>query len=809
MKAALQDIRYAFRGFHRNPVFTISILLTLVLGIGTTTAVFSVVDRVLFRPLPYPDADRIVSVGLVQSLERQEFLMGRSFVEWREHQKPFTAFAGQSTMVHNCDLIENNPAELGCIQFQAGFLPLFGVTPVLGRNFSPVEDSPNGPRVAIISYSLWQGHYNGDPAILGRSVNVDGKLIRIIGILPKDFQFPTLETADIVQPMAFDPSIQTKVNGGFGNPMRLFARLKPGVSIAQAYAEMQPLLQSDLSWFPPGASKVVRLSIRSLRDRETQDAQSVAWVLLGFVLAVHLIACANVASLMMARGAARRREIAVRTAIGASRGRLVRQALTDALLLSCAGGLAGLFAASGLLAIFVKLAPTGIPFIGRAHLDLRIAVFAALLSCVCGVIFGLASALERPRTETLNAKTSSLRSHAFLRRGLVTAQIAVSIVLQCGAVLLLRSFVNIVEQNLGMQAGGVLSVKVALPWWRYKTDQKVMDFYLGLEAALRRLPGTRAVAVSDSVPPGGWQSGFRFSGLKVEGKPPIPVGSDETGVSRTVTPDYFRALNIPIIRGRDFRDEDRTGNQSEVILSRLMAATLFGNEDPLGQRLQTIGVHGGASEIVVGVAENVKNKGLTEQSEPEMYTFRRSLPDDWSGNHLVLIVDSVMPAKAVEPWVHSAIVSMDPTVPAEMEALDQTVNQLADRPRFETALLTFFAFVGLTLAVVGLYGLMAFLTTQRTHEIGIRMALGATRENILSLITGDGFRMVAVGGAIGLATALAISRLLKALLFQVSPTDPLTFVLVYLILSLVTLIAILIPARAGMRVDPAATLRAE
>ena len=809
MEAALQDIRYAFRGFHRNPVFAISILLTLALGIGTTTAVFSVVDRVLFRPLPYADAGRLVSVGLVQSLEHQEFLMGRSFVEWRDSQKPFTAIAGQSTGVHNCDLIENNPAELGCVSFQAGLLPLLGTAPVLGRNFSPEEDIPNVPGVAIISHSLWQGHYNRDPSILGRMINVDGKLVRVIGVLPKDFQFPTLETADIVQPMAFDPSTQTKVNGGFGNPMRLFARLKPGVSIAQAYAEMQPLFRSDLSWFPPGASKVVRLSIRSLRDRETQDAQTVAWVLLGFVLAVLLIACANVASLMMARGAAQRREIAVRTAIGASRGRLVRQALTEALLLSCAGGLTGLLAAGGLLVIFVKLAPTGIAFIGKAHLDPRIAVFAALLSCVCGVIFGLASVLERPSLETLNAKTSSLRSHAFVRRSLVTAQIAISIVLLSGAVLLLRSFANIERQDLGMQTGGVLTVRVALPWWRYNADQKVMDFYLGLEAALRRLPGTRAVAISDSVPPGGWQSGFRFSGLKVEGKPPIPMGNDETGVSRTVTPDYFRALNIPIIYGQGFSDEDRTGNQSEVILSRFMAATLFGNEDPIGKRLQTIGVHNGASEVVVGVAENVKNKGLTEQSEPEMYTFRRSLPDDWSGNHLVLVVDSLMPAKAVEPWVHSAIASLDPTVPADMEVLDQTVNRLADQPRFETALLGFFAFAGLTLAIVGLYGLMAFLTTQRTHEIGIRMALGATRENILRLITVDGLRMVALGGAMGLAVALVTSRLMRALLFQVSPTDPLTFVLVPLILSLVTLIAILIPARAGMRVEPAATLRAE
>lgn len=809
METALQDIRYAFRGFRRNPVFTISILLTLALGIGTTTAVFTVVDRILFRPLPYARADRIVSVGFVHSLERQEFLMGRSFVKWRDNQKPFTAIAGQSTGVHNCDLIESNPVELACISFQAGFLPLFGITPALGRNFSPEEDRPNGPRVAMISYGLWQGHYNGNPAILERMINLDGKLVRVIGVLPKDFQVPTLETADIVQPMAFDPSIQTRANGGFGNPMRLFARLKPGVSIAQARAEMQPLFQSDLSYFPPGADKVIRLSIRSLRDRETQDVQPVAWILLGFVLAVLLIACANVASLMLARGAARRREVAVRTAIGASRGRLVRQVLTEALLLSWTGGLAGLLGAGGLLKLFVSLAPTGIPFMGKAHLDLRIELFAAVLSCVCGAIFGLAAALEKPGLETLSAKMSSLRSHAFLRRGLVTAQIAVSIVLLCGAVLLLRSFVNIEQQSLGMQTNGVLTVKVALPWWRYNTDQKVMNFYLGLETALRRLPGTRAVAISDSVPPGGWQSGFRFSGLKVEGKPPIAAGSDETGVGRTVTPDYFHALDIPIVHGRSFIEQDRSGSEHEVILSRALAAKLFGNEDPIGKRFGRIGEHGDTGSLVVGIADNVKNSGLTEASKPEIYTLRRNVPGDWDSNRFVVVLDSVMPAKAVEPWVHSAIASLDPTVPADMEVLDRMVHRLADRPRFETALLAFFAFAGLVLAVVGLYGLMAFLTTERTHEIVIRMALGATRENILLLIIGDGLRMVAMGGAIGLTAALAISRLMKALVFQVSPTDPLTFVVVLSILSVVTLIAILIPAHTGMRVEPAAALRAD
>jgi predicted permease len=618
-----------------------------------------------------------------------------------------------------------------------------------------------------------------------------------------------LESADIVTPLAFNPAVQQTVNGGFGDPMRLFARLKPGVTVAQAYAQMQPLFNSDLKWFPPSAKSETRLSIRTLRDRETQDVRPVAWVLFGFVLAVLLIACANVAGLMMARGAGRQRELAVRSAIGASRGRLIRQALTEALLLSFAGGLAGLAIAQALVMVFVRLAPTGIPFISKAHLDLRIAVFAALVSCLCGVIFGFATALQKPGLAALNAKASMSRNHTLLRRSLVTAQIAISIILLSGAALLLRSFTKIEEQNLGMQTGGVLTVKVALPWWRYNTNQKVMDFYLRLETSLRRLPGTRAVGMTDSIPPGGWQSDFRFSDLRVEGKPPLPPGTGGTVAGRSVTPDYFRALNIPIVRGRNFADQDRTGDEREVILSRLLAERLFPGEEPIGKRLLP-GAHVSRPRaIVVGVADNVKNSGLTEQSDPEMYTLRRSVSSDWSESHLIVIVDSAMPVAAIEPWVRSEVSSIDHTIPVEMEPLNQSLNRLADRPRFETTLLGFFALTGLVLAVVGLYGLIAFMTTQRTHEIGLRMALGATRGNILRLIANEGLRMVLVGLAVGLGAALLISRMLKTLLFQVSIYDPLTYIVVPLLLSLVALVAILIPARAGTRVEPAITLRAE
>jgi putative ABC transport system permease protein len=802
-----QDIRYALRGFRRNPIFTIAVLATLTLGIGATTAVFSVVDRILFRSLPYAHADRIVSIGIVHSLERQEFLMEPFYFDWLDNQKPFEAIAAQGTMPHACDLVEMNPAQLNCLSFQAGLLPLLGISPALGRNFLPEEDRPNAPRVVLISHGLWLDHYNRDPGILGRTIDIDGSPARVVGVLPREFQFPTLQSADVIFPMALDRAEAHTANGGFGYPMRCFARLKAGVSIAQARDQMQPLFAAEQKWLPADIRGEIRLSIRSLRDRETADVQWIAWILLGSVLAVLLVAGANVAGLMMARSAARERELTVRSALGASRTRLIRQTLTEALLLSIGGAAAGLVLAEGLMMIFIAIAPTGVPFLGRANLDLRIAAFTTLLSLGYGAGFGLLPAMQQPPAMALGTRAAKSRHRALLRRGLVTGQIAVSMVLLSAAALLLRSFRNIQEQNLGMQTGGVLTAQIALPGFRYDTGQKEMDFYLRLETALRRLPGIRAVGISDSVPPGGWQGDFRFADLAVEGRPhPVP-GTGGTVASRKVTPDYFRALNIPAIRGRNFAEEDRTSSQPRVVLSRLMAARLFPGEDPIGKRLE--GGPGKAGSIVVGVAENVKNSGLVEPDLPEIYSLRRDFADDWAGRAPVVLIDSVLPEKAVAPWVRSQIAAIDPTVPVKIEALTQTVGTLADRPRFETALLGFFAFTGLVLAVIGLYGVIAFIAVQRTQEIGVRMALGARRFDILRLIALDGVRLILLGATLGLAFALALTQLLKSMLFDVGARDPLSFAAVALLLVIVALAATLIPARAAMKVEPLVALRYE
>ena len=790
----LRDVRYALRGFRRNSVFTVTVIVTLALGIGATTAVFSVVDRILFRSLPYAHDDRIVSIGMVHSLERQEFMMGGFFFDWRDHQKPFEAMAIQSTMPHVCDLIENNPAQLDCLNFDAGYLPLLGISTVLGRNFLPEEVLPNGPHVVIISYGLWRDHYNRDPNILNRPINVDGSPVRVVGVLPGNFQFPTLQPSDVIFPMVLIQADQKTANGGYGDPMRTFARLKPGVSIEQARAEMEPLFDHTRDTFvPPDVRKDIHLSIRSLRDRETQDAQTMAWILLGSVFAVLLIACANVASLMMVRGEGRERELAVRSALGASRGRLIRQTFTEAVLLALAGAGAGMALAEGLLRVFVRLAPTGIPFLDRARLDLRIALFTVLLSLVCGGLFGLVPALQTPRVVALAARAAKFRTRTVLRRSLVVGQIAISMVLLSGAALLLKSFQNMQDQSLGMQTGGVFTAQIALPGFRYDTSHKQMQFYLDAEAAIRRLPGIRAVAFSDSVPPGGGY-GMRWTDLKIDGKPYQGEGAGDTLTTRKVTPDYFPALNIPIVRGHGFTEEDMHSAQPVVIISRLLAARIFPGEDPIGRRV--------SGHTVVGVAENVKNGGLVEPDASEIYFLRGKADSDWDGRKPVMVISSVLSPKAVAPWVRSQIAGIDPTVPVKIETLDQAVSKLADRPRFETALLGFFAFCGLLMAVIGLYGVIAFMAVQRTQEIGVRMALGASRLNILQLILHEGLRLIALGGAVGLVAALLLSHVLKSLLFGISPHDPATYIAVAALLALVALAATLIPARSAMKTDP-------
>jgi predicted permease len=803
MGTVLQDVRYALRGFRRNPVFTVAVVATLAVGIGATTAVFSVVDRILFRSLPYAHDDRLVSVGLVAPIIPQEFMLGGSYYEWRDNQKPFAAFTSEMG-VSACDLTERNPARLSCASVEQDFLPTLGISPIFGRNFLPEEDRPKGPKVALISYGLWLSHYGRDPGIVNRLIDIDGAQVRVIGVLPRDFEMPALEQADILVPQALDEAVQRKADPGA--VMNAFARLKPGLTTEQAEAALQPEFNYSLSLAPPQFRKEVHLRVRSIRDRQMHDVRLAAWVLLGAVLAVLLIACANVTSLLMARAAQRERELAVRAVLGASRGRLVRQRLTETFLLSMAGTAAGFVLAQILLRVFVAIAPAGIPFLEKAHLDLRIVLFTFVLSLVCAAIFGTFPALQRPRAAALAARATSSGAHAFARRCLVAGQIAISMILLTGAALLIRSFSSLESQPMGMGTQGVLTARIDLPGYRYTKAQQQMEFFLRAEAALRRLPGVSAVGMSNTVPPSENHNQQIFSIIAIAGKPHTKGGTGGMVTWRSVTPDYFDALNIPIVRGQGFTEEQRTSSERYLILSSLLASRLFGIENPVGQHVQL--VPDGPWYTVLGVAANVKNAGLTGADEPEFYRLRRSIADDWNPWSVMVLKTSLPPA-SIAPWVRAQIAQIDPTVPVEIETLAESVSKLADRPRFETALLGFFAFCGLLMAVIGLYGVIAFVATQRTQEIGVRMALGASRIDILRLIAGEGVRLIVLGGVLGLGAALATAQLLKSLLFQVGPHDPAIYAIAVGVLGIVALAATLIPARAAMKVEPVVALRYE
>jgi predicted permease len=808
LETFLQDLRYAVRGFRRNPTFSVTVVLTLMLGIGSTTAVFSVVDRILFRSLPYGDADRLVSVGLIAPIEPQEFMLGGSYYEWQDNQKPFVSLTSEIG-AEPCDLTEGNPARLDCARVEGNFLPTLGVSPVVGRNFTASEDRPNGPRVAMIAYSLWLSRFRMDPAAVGKLIRIDGNATEIVGVLPKGFEMPRLQAADVLLPEALDVAAERRADPG--HPMWAYARLKPGVSMEQAKAELEPLFDYSLRLAPAPFRREVHLRVRSLRDRQMHEVSLAAWILLGLVLTVLLIACANVTSLLLARGASREKELAVRSALGAGRMRLVRQALTEALTLSVAGGAAGCLFALLLLRLFIELAPDGMPFLSKARIDLRILLFSAATSLLCAVFFGMFSGMRKSGAEALTGRTRLNLRHALLRRWLVIAQIAASVVLLAGGALLAHSFWNLEKQSLGMNAENIVTAAISLGQASYPTPESQMAFFQRLERNLRYGPGIAALAIGDSLPPGGSHRDQVYASLQVEGKPVLVSGTGGTVASRWVTPEYFRALQIPIVQGQGFTEAELTSNDHFVVLSKSLAGRLFPGQNPIGQRLRLH--HGAPAEsdpacVVVGVAADVKNGGLAGAEEPEYYRLRRNRAEDWDRNS-VLILKTNLPPGTVDTWIRSQVASLDPTAPVDIKTLSERVGKLADQPRFEMLLVGFFACTGLVLAVVGLYGVIAFFVVQRSQEIGLRMAVGASRADILRLVLANALRLIVPGAILGLVLAAALSSVLQSLLFNVSAHDPVTFAAATGLLILVALLATLIPGRTATRVNPTVALRCD
>lgn len=803
-----QDMRYAARRLLRDRTFTFAAVFAMALGVGASTAVFSVVDRILFRSLPYHDADRLVSFGMVAPVVPQEFMLGYDYLDWRVRQAPFASL-GAWYGVRDCDLSETNPVRLRCTSVDSAFLATLGIQLMVGRNFTPEEDRPGAPKVALISHGLWRSRFGGDPHIVGRQVRLDAQSATVVGVLPPQFELPTLEPVDVLLPQALDEAQQrTRKTATL---LYTVARLKPGLTIAQARAALEPLFQDALQFVSPQLRKDVKLRIRALRDRQVQDARLASWILMVSVLAVLLIACGNVANLLLARGAARQRELAVRAALGAGRGRLIRQALTESLLLGLTGGAAGFFLAFLLLRLFVAIAPGGIPRLHQAVLDLRVLVFTLGLSLACGILFGAAPARQNPRVEFLTGTRILCAGRGTLRRGLVAAQICVSVILLTGACSLLRSLWSLQNQPLGMQPGKVLTAAISLGQYSYHDGGRRLAFFEDLETRLRRMPGVTELAVADSLPPTGTLMGsVMYSAIEVQGRPGSGDATGGRALCRSVTPRYFAALGIPVLRGRGFLEQDRDPNQNVVILSNRMARRMFPSEDPLGKQIRVARsrlARSGSWLAVIGVVGNVKNNGLAVGDDPEYYLPRKH--GVAPGRDAAVIARGGADLRAVAQLVRAEIAAIDPVLPVNIETLEQRVSKLAQRPRFNAVLLSIFAGMGLLLAAIGVYGVMSYVVSQRTQEIGVRMALGSTPGAVSRLVLKGAARWIAAGAVLGVIGSLFANSLLRTMLFKVSPRDPWTLAIALPVLLGSALAAAWIPARRAARVDPMKALRQE
>lgn len=799
----LADLRYTLRGFRRSPLFTAVVLLTLAIGIGATTAVFSVVDRLLFRSLPYGDPDRLVSFGITGPIDENEFLLGESYVRWSPHMTPFQAATSLSPWVEG-DLGDQNPKRVRCIPVQANFLSTFGLHVAAGHDFTPDDDRPHAPRVALISFGLWKSRFGGSSTFLGQTVTLDDQPTRLIGVLPSDFELPTLGRADVLIPQQLDATAELR---GATRFLRTFARLKPGISVAEARQQLQPLFRTTLNTeVPPPLRPEVHLMVRSLRDRQVSDVRLASWLLFGAVLALLLIACANAANLLLARLLARQREWAMRAALGAGRSRLIRQVLTESLVLTLTAAVAGCLFAWLLVRMLLALAPEGLLHLHEAGIDGRVLGFTLVVSMAAALLFGSAPALDAPRSETLTGWHATTGDRRLLRHLLVTVQIAISLFLLTIASLFIRSFLTLQHQALGLQPARIVAASFELSHHTYQTPEKLTNFYNQLEAKLAQIPGVTTLALSDSIPPGGWSHSRPFSNMAIVGKPPLASAGGMV-VFRYVTPNYFRLLHVPILQGRSFGDADRSASQNSIVLSSNLARRLFGRTNALVQSIK-LGPQG-APLTVIGVVGDVKNNGLENPPEPEYYVVRKRTPDPGMGSRCVALFESSVAMSALAPWIRTQVASLDPRLAVTIETLRQRVDEQADRPRFITVLVGLFAVLGVVLAAVGLYGVMAFLVNQQMREIGVRIAIGATPGNIAALIIKHAAEWTAGGMALGLCASFVLTRLARSLLFHVSPHDPLSLVLAGLVLAAAAFLATIWPSRRAAKVDPAVLLRAE
>jgi putative ABC transport system permease protein len=807
LESVLDDLGDALRQLVRNPAFSLTVIFVLALGIGASTAVFTVVDGVLFRPAPYVDPDRIVAYGIKAPIEPREFLFGFDHLYWRGKIPAFEAVTSMLPGDQDCDLTEPNPARLVCAHVESTFLPVFGVRPMMGRNFTPEEDRPHAPLAALLSYNFWRTRYGGKPDVLGLSISLDNSPATIIGVLPQDFVLPTLRPFQIILPQQLDEAAQVFPNNGA--MLRTFARLRPGWSPAQTASSLGPLLQRDIAAAPPAYRKEIRIGVRTIRDWQSGDRRPASWVLLLAVLAVLLLACMNVASLLLARTASRQRELAMRQALGATPSRLARHAITESILFSLCGGALGCALSFFLLRILLTAAPDSIPGLTEVHFSPRILAFAACMSLMSGLIFGMLPALRQPTLETFSGWRATSASKTSLRGALVTFQIAGSLVMLTAAGLMLRTLWTLESVPLGIDTEHIVTAQFTLGSGYDATRLLVLSETL--EQRLRGRPGVSSVAFADSIPPGGFTRSIPFFVLRVPGQPAFEQGVGGMVPWRAVSSDYFRTLRVRLLQGRAFDASDMgTGSAPVIILSQSLAQKLFPDKNAVGQHVT---LSNSGTYTVVGVAADVRNSGLAGAPDPEFYLDRDQFPEMWlrgsTSHNIAIAIRSRLRQQFVESWLTDEIHALEPSVPVDVKTMQDRLRDFAVPERFHAVLFSLFAAITLLLAVSGLYGLVRFLVARRTQEIGVRMALGESPTGIALLVVRSALRFTLAGAALGIAGALTVSRWLESMLYQTPSRDPVIIAIVAALLVLCGIAAALVPSITAARTDPMAALRAD
>ncbi len=808
MTTFFQDLRYALRMLRKSPGFTVVAILTLALGIGANTAIFSVVNAVLLRPLPYPEASRLVFLGEWSEQIPEMSISMANFNDWRSQDKVF-----ESMVAYQNDNVvltgKGEPERLRLRRITAGFFPTLRVKPILGRELTPNDDKVGAARVVLLGEGFWERRFGRDPNIIGQQFNLDAETYTVVGVLPAQLHGSLRQTDIFTSLWRLEDQLGGETNRGNHPGIYAYARLKPGVTVDQARGEMKGIAQ-HLDELHPDSNGKDSVTLKPLLDAIVEDVRTPLLVLTGAVGFVLLIACANIANLLLARATERHRELAVRVALGATRGRLIRQVLTESVLLSIAGGVLGLFLAVWVTAALVHATPAGVPRMNEVSADGWVLSFTLGLSILTGIVFGIFPALQASRADvqvTLQegGRTGTAGSgRTRLRDFLVAAEVAVSLVLLVGAGLMTKSLFRVLEADGGINPSNVLTARFSTPDAKYNDDSKRRTFVSQLIAKVQSLPGVQAAGFKSPLL-GGWQNAYL-----VEGRPALQPGQYPSTDMGRVTPDAMRAMGMRLLRGRFFDNHDDEKSQRVCIIDESFAKLNFPDEDPVSKRVSMGGAPSPGQQpnwmTIVGVVAHVKNYGVDQPSRVETYVPEAQLP---SGGGTIVIRSMSDPA-TLTSGVRASVASLDADVPIyEVRPLEDIVSENTASRRLSVVLIGSFAMLALVLAGVGVYGVMAYVVTQRGHEIGIRMALGAHHKDILGMVLRQGLRLALIGIAIGLGGALVLTRLISSLLFRVNALDAETFALGAVALSAIVLLACYLPARRATRVDPLVALRYE